>query len=167
MSRSTIAPISEGIITHADAIEGICIIISITVEHVGGYHISKALNEGCILGTAETLLVLLQCQELNIHRGAVLQDNAGILYLLGGTLASLDTTVNLADRWSRQASSDSGYITSWQIAFLPHCILGNRVDAFQCLNDKGNGTVRVDTLFVIAQSQCLSSQNAHLIHLLT
>ena len=157
MPRLAVLLVLQGVVADGQAVEGVSVRLGVAVEKILGCHLGEALHKGSVLASPEALLVLLQGKELNIHIGAVLQNNAGILHLLGGALGTLHTAVNLADGRSRQAGADGGNVARRQVAFLPPCILQDRVGLFQRLNDKRRRAVRGKALLVVRHGKCLSA----------
>ena len=146
MTNRTFTFIFQGVITRGKAIEYIGIIFQIAIDELTSNVLCHAFNVCVIFCHTICLRVRLTGQQFNVNAGTVLQVHANVNDLASRAFSSRSTTVDTANRRSRQAGADYGFSTDRKVAFLPGDILHHRVGFIQYFHNSSNRAIGIQSL---------------------
>nr|DAP61434.1 MAG TPA: hypothetical protein [Caudoviricetes sp.] len=165
IARGVLLTADHGI-AHREAVEGIEVIVRVAVEDVGRNGVRESADECGILTAAELLAVRGKRDLLDIHAGAILEDDAGVLHLLCRGLVPSDTAIDAAHRGLRHGCTERGAVAGRQIAHLPCDIIHDRVCIQERFDDEIDAPVRGETIPKVGERQRLCSECCHRFFLL-
>nr|DAS58915.1 MAG TPA: hypothetical protein [Caudoviricetes sp.] len=148
-------------IAHRETVKGIEVIVCVAVEDVCRNRIGESTDECGVLAAAELLAVRGKRDLLDIHAGAILEDDAGVLHLLCRGLVPTDTAIDAAHRGLRHGCTDGGAVAGRQVAHLPRDIIHDRIRIEERFDNEIDAPVGCEAFPKVGKRQRLRAKCCH------